>query len=113
MSDRDVRLLLLVVAAGVVTYALRAAPFVLFGHKRFTGNEAVFRVLTYAAYAVIGGLIGESVARRGSSSDSGTRDLLVKLAAVAFTFLLSLRLKRKLPALVLGLVFFLGLRLLT
>lgn len=50
---------LLILIAGLISFILRASPYILFRGKNL--NHPAFRFFDYAAYAVIGGIISMSL----------------------------------------------------
>lgn len=94
-----------IVAGSAITYLLRAAPFVLFRVDASAESSPWFRFLDYAAFAILGGIIGNSLFEPldGAPLDGfATVQNLIGAIAAASTFALFVRINRPLVCLGLG-----------
>jgi branched-subunit amino acid transport protein len=103
----------IILAAGGLTYLLRAAPVLLFQHRTIDTTARPFRFLEYAAYAIIGGLISGSVVKSSmllQLSSGLPWDSVARITVVLVTFLLAIKIKQPVVCLAMGLVLFFLLR---
>ena len=103
----------LILAAGGLTYLLRAAPVLLFQHRTIDTNARAFRFLEYAAYAIIGGLISGSVVKSSALlhlSSGLPWDSVARIIVVLVTFALAIRVRQPVVCLAVGLTLFFLLR---
>lgn len=94
-----------IVAGGAITYLLRAAPFVLFRVGADAEASPWFRFLDYAAFAILGGIIGNALftpAQGAALGGFATPRNLIGVIAVAVTFALYVRLNRPIVCLGIG-----------
>lgn len=110
----NVAIVFIILAAGAITYLLRATPFLLFQGGKIHASGTTFRVLEYAAYAIIGGLIAGSVMEVSTLtyfSFSMFWESAARLLTIAFTFALAVKIKQPIICLTAGLGAFFLLRL--
>jgi branched-subunit amino acid transport protein len=88
---------LIILGAGLVSYLLRAAPVLFFGRgTAYTGGSA-FKLLEYAAYTIIGGLISGAIVKPTMLMDFSFDTLwagIVRSMVIAFAFILSIRIRQ-------------------
>ena len=103
----------IILAAGGLTYLLRAAPVLVFQHRAIDTTARAFRFLEYAAYAIIGGLISGSVVKSSALlhfSSGLPWESVVRITVVLVTFVLAIKVKQPVVCLAVGLVLFFLLR---
>ncbi|MFP5349824.1 MAG: AzlD domain-containing protein [Gammaproteobacteria bacterium] len=85
--------LLVIVGAGIGTYALRAAPFVS-ERLRKLGQDN-FKFLSYVSFAIAAGIVARALVYRGGEL-AAPNEMAIKLGAVVIALVL-LRLTRSIP----------------
>lgn len=104
MSDHAL-IWVVILAGGAITYLLRAAPFMLFRVQGDAEASPWFRFLDYAAFAILGGIVGNALFTSADSAALGgfaTAHNLIGVIAVAVTFALYVRLNRPIVCLGIG-----------
>lgn len=110
----NIAIVFIILAAGTITYLLRATPFLLFQRKTVRVSATMFRILEYAAYAIIGGLIAGSVMKVSTLtlfSFPQFWESAARLLTIVFTFALAVRIRQPIICLTAGLGAFFLLRL--
>ena len=110
----NIAIVFIILAAGAITYLLRATPFLLFQGNKVRASGTMFRILEYAAYAIIGGLIAGSVMKVSTLTFFSFPlfwESAARLLTIAFTFALAVRIRQPIICLTAGLGAFFLLRL--
>ena len=85
--------LLVIVGAGIGTYALRAAPFV--SERLRQLGQANFKFISYVSFAIAAGIVARALVYRGGEINAPD-EMGIKIGAVAVALVL-LRLTRSVP----------------
>ena len=88
---------LIILGAGLASYLLRAAPPLLFWRGTAYTGGSVFKVLEYAAYTIIGGLISGAVVKPTMLMHFSFDTLwagIIRSLVIAFAFILSIRIRQ-------------------
>ena len=85
--------LLVIVGAGIGTYALRAAPFVSERLRRLGQDH--FKFLSYVSFAIAAGIVARALVYRGGEINAPD-EMGIKIGAVVFALVLH-RLTRSVP----------------
>lgn len=110
----NVAIVFIILAAGAITYLLRATPFLLFQGNKVRTSGRMFRIFEYAAYSIIGSLIAGSVMKVSILtffSFPQFWESAARLLTIAFTFALAVRIRQPIICLAAGLGAFFLLRL--
>jgi len=98
----------IILGAGLVSCVLRAAPFLFFWRGPAYTAGSVFKVLEYAAYTIIGGLISGAVVKPAMLVHFSVDTLwvgAVRSMVIAFAFVFSIRIRQPVFCLVTSLGF--------